>query len=87
MADAFLMLLVVGFLWVSGETVLSLLAPIVFAVAVWVFAGEGGAISRALTASVTTVAAITNRSAKSVAASLTAAGAIVRQSTDRKSVV
>ncbi|HEX5378546.1 MAG TPA: acyltransferase [Phenylobacterium sp.] len=39
---------VVGFLSVSGETVLSLGAPVVFGAAVWVFASEGGAISRAL---------------------------------------
>ena len=39
---------VVGFLAVSGETVVSLAAPLVFGAAVWVFAAEGGAISRAL---------------------------------------
>ena len=38
---------VVGFLAVSGETVVSLAAPLVFGAAVWVFAAEGGAISRA----------------------------------------
>jgi peptidoglycan/LPS O-acetylase OafA/YrhL len=47
-AEAAAMALVVGFLWMSGETALSLLAPVVFAVAVWVFAGESGAISKAL---------------------------------------
>lgn len=40
--------LVIGFLWLSGEEPLSLAAPLVFGLAVWVFAGEGGAISRAL---------------------------------------
>jgi peptidoglycan/LPS O-acetylase OafA/YrhL len=40
--------LVLGFLTFAQETALSLAAPLVFGLAVWVFAGEGGAVSRAL---------------------------------------
>ncbi len=40
--------LVAAFLAVSGETAVSLAAPLVFGLAVWVFAAEGGAISRLL---------------------------------------
>jgi peptidoglycan/LPS O-acetylase OafA/YrhL len=40
--------LVLGFLSFSHETALSLAAPLVFGLVVWVFAGEGGAVSRLL---------------------------------------
>ena len=40
--------MVLGFLTFAQETALSLAAPAVFGLAVWVFAGEGGAVSRGL---------------------------------------